>query len=310
MFDKYALASVINDALGDSIAVVDEPLSAHTTFRIGGPTAVYARPASVEAVAQIVRICAQAGVELRCIGCGSDLLVSDDGIDCVVMEMADALSDVRVEGCRIIAQAGVTNKVVADVACKAGLSGYEFASGIPGTVGGAAIMNAGAYGGEFKDVCVLVRCVMPDGTLRDYTHDEARWAYRTSAFDADGCVVVQVELELCEADAALVRARMNDLEAQRASKQPLDVPSAGSTFKRPVGYFVGKLVQDAGLAGYRVGGAQVSEKHTGFVVNAGGATAADVRALIDHVQRVVYERFGVQLEPEVRMWGFDVPDER
>lgn len=304
MFDKHALALAINKTLDGDYAVCDEPMAEHTTFRIGGNAAVFVQPTDGESVAQILHLCKLAGAPVRFLGCGSDLLVSDDGLDCVVVHIGEAMSQIIVDGERLEVQAGATNRDVAEAACRAGLSGYEFASGIPGTVGGAAIMNAGAYGGEFKDVCEYVGCILPTGEYARYTAEDAQWAYRSSVFDKDGCAIIEVRLKLKHDDEGAIRARMDDLQKRREEKQPLDLPSAGSTFKRPEGHFAGKLIQDAGLRGFMVGGAQVSEKHTGFVVNAGHATAQDVRSLIAHVREEVDRQFGVKLEPEVRMWGF------
>ena len=290
--------------VGNDNVLIDEPMSAHTTFRIGGPARCMVVPHEINEVANVVRACRDAGVELRVIGRGSDLLVADEGLDCVVMRIAENLSDILVTKNRIFAKAGATNEEVAQAALEAGLAGYEFACGIPGTVGGAAIMNAGAYDGEFMDVCEQVICVTPEGEVVPVPRGESQWGYRHSMMDDRGYVVVSAMLALKESDADAIRARMEDLQRRRADKQPLDMPSAGSTFKRPKGYFAGKLIQDAGLKGYAHGGAQVSEKHSGFVVNAGGATAADVRALIGEVQDAVEADSGVRLEPEVRMWGF------
>ncbi|MBR5260244.1 MAG: UDP-N-acetylmuramate dehydrogenase, partial [Eggerthellaceae bacterium] len=239
------------------------------------------------------------------IGLGSDLLVADEGVRGLVLKIADNLSDIRVEGTQIIAEAGASNEAVAAAAQAAGLSGYEFACGIPGTIGGAAIMNAGAYDGEFKDVAVSLTCLTPEGDVVEVSAEEADWSYRHSMMDSAGYIVLSAVLQLAEGDPEEIQARMDDLQTRRADKQPLEMPSAGSTFKRPVGYFAGKLIQDAELMGYRVGGAQVSTKHAGFVVNAGGATAADVRQLISDVQDRVFAEAGVRLEPEVRMWGFE-----
>ncbi|WP_407641848.1 UDP-N-acetylmuramate dehydrogenase [Arabiibacter massiliensis] len=283
----------------------DEPMAAHTTFRIGGPADFLVEPRTVEEARAVYEACRAAGAPVCTVGLGSDLLVSDAGLRCVVVRIAENLSDVQVEGERLRVQAGASNAQVADVACAAGLAGYEFASGIPGTVGGAAIMNAGAYDGEFKDVCESLLCLTAAGDLVEVGAEEAAWSYRHSMMDEAGHVVLEAVLRLERDDPAAIRARMDDLARRRAEKQPLEMPSAGSTFKRPTGFFVGKLVQDAGLRGFRVGGAQVSEKHTGFVVNAGGATAEDVRALIAHVRARVLEDSGVRLESEVRMWGFD-----
>ena len=280
-----------------------EPLAPHTTFKIGGPADAFVSPRSVEEVSQVVRACEQASVPWRVIGCGSDLLVADEGVEGVVIEVRDNLSSIRVEGTCIVAGAGATNAAVAEAACAAGLSGYEFACGIPGTVGGAVIMNAGAYDGEFSQVCARVTCVTPEGRIVEVSREEAEWSYRHSMFDAARYVVVAATLELAPADPVDIRARMDELTAKREAKQPIDMPSAGSTFKRPEGHFAAALIDQAGLKGLAVGGAQVSTKHTGFVVNAGDATSADVQALIAEVQRRVLESSGVALEPEVRMWG-------
>lgn len=298
------IVALLTDIVGAENARVFEPMSKHTTFEIGGPADVYVMPKTPEDVAAVVKVCRDADVPMIAVGNGSDLLVSDDGLRCVVMQLLDNMAGVRVEGTRIVAQAGATNAQVARVALDAGLAGYEFASGIPGTVGGAAIMNAGAYGGEFKDVCVELACVTPEGEAVRVSREEADLSYRHSMMADAGYVVTEVVFDFVSDDAAAIEARMEDLRARREEKQPLEMPSAGSTFKRPEGYFAGKLIQDAGLRGYRVGGAQVSEKHTGFVVNAGGATAEDVRRLISDVQERVFEKFGVRLEPEVKMLGF------
>lgn len=300
---KLELVEKFQSVVGPDAVFVDEPMSEHTTFAIGGPADILVRPATAEQIAAVVAACRAADAEVRIIGLGSDLLVSDDGLRCVVVELADNFSAIRVEGTRVIAQAGASNAAVAAAACEAGLAGYEFASGIPGTVGGAAIMNAGAYGGEFKDCAISLTCLDERGELVSVSADEADWSYRHSMMDAAGYVVVDATLELTPDSREAIQDRMDDLRTRREEKQPLEMPSAGSTFKRPEGYFAGKLIQDAGLRGYRVGGAQVSEKHTGFVVNAGGATASDVCRLISDVQERVFEMEGVRLEPEVRMWG-------
>ena len=242
---------------------------------------------------------------MRLLGLGSDLLVADAGLPEVVVRFAERFSDIVVEGSRMTVQAGASNAQVAEAACTAGLAGYEFASGIPGTIGGAAIMNAGAYGGEFRDVCCSLVCATPQGRIVELHAWQACWGYRHSMMGDAGWAVLSATLQLRLDSPVAIRERMDDLAQRRADKQPLEMPSAGSTFKRPAGYFAGKLIQDAGLRGFRVGGAQVSEKHTGFVVNAGGATARDVRDLIAEVQRRVYEMEGVRMHPEVRMWGFE-----
>lgn len=292
------------NALGSENVRFDEPMAKHTTFEIGGPADIYATPQSIDQLVDVVSWCREADVPLWLIGLGSDLLVSDDGLRGVVIQIADNLSDVLVDGEHIVAMAGASNAKVAEAARDAGLTGYEFASGIPGTIGGAAIMNAGAYDGEFKNVAESLRCLTPDGEVVVVSAEEADWSYRHSMMSDRGYVVLEATLALSADNSEDIQARMDDLRQRREDKQPLEYPSAGSTFKRPVGYFAGKLIQDAGLRGYRVGGAQVSEKHAGFVINVGGATAADVRELIADVQARVFENEGVHMEPEVRMWGF------
>lgn len=288
--------------VGADAVHAEEPLAAHTTFEIGGPAQWLVEPATEEQVRAIAALCRAEGVRLRVLGLGSNVLAADAGVRGVVLKLADRFAHIEVRGSEIVVQAGASNAAVAEAACAAGLAGYEFASGIPGTVGGAAIMNAGAYDGEFKDVAVEVRCLAPDGALVDVSAEEARWSYRHSMMNDRGYIVLGAVLRLHPDEPCAIRARMDDLRRRREEKQPLEMPSAGSTFKRPVGYFAGKLIQDAGLRGYRVGGAQVSIKHTGFVVNAGGATAADVKQLIADVQERVFACEGVRLEPEVRMW--------
>ena len=300
--DKAQIISKLENIVGSENVRLDESMIEHTTFDIGGPADIYVIPQTEEEVAQLVRTLRADDVSFRVVGYGSDLLVADEGLRCVVIQINKNLSEITIEGTTIHAQAGASNGAVARAALAAGLTGYEPESGIPGTIGGAAIMNAGAYGGEFKDVAVSLQCVNPEGEIVTVTAEEADWSYRHSMMNDAGYVILSATLELREGDPAEIEALMADLKQKREDKQPLDMPSAGSTFKRPEGYFAGKLIQDAGLRGYSVGGAQVSEKHTGFVVNRGGATAADVMQLIADVQKRVHDEFGVMLEPEVRIW--------
>lgn len=282
----------------------DEPMARHTTFKVGGPADFMVQPTSASEVNAAITAAKLAGEPWWIIGCGSDLLISDDGLRGVVIKIGDRMANISIEGTRVRAQAGATNEAVAEAACAAGLAGYEFASGIPGSIGGAAIMNAGAYEGEFKDVARAATCLYGRGNIRTLSAEDADWGYRHSMMGDEGLIVLEVELELRNDDPAAIRARMGDLAQRRSSKQPLEMASAGSTFKRPVGYFAGKLIQDSGMQGHRVGGAQVSTKHAGFVVNTGTATAADVLQVIRDVQAAVRAQFGVELEPEVKMWGF------
>lgn len=302
---NHGFARRLEELLPAGAVRTDEPMALHTTFKCGGPAEVLCEPSSIEEVQAVARLARQEGQRLYVIGCGSNLLVSDAGLEGVVMLLGPRFADIRIDGTCLHAQAGATNKQVADAALAAGLSGYEFASGIPGSIGGAAYMNAGAYDGEFKDVATSVTCLDTSGNLVTFEAADAGWGYRASRMQSEGLIVLEATLRLKQADRDEIAAVMDDLRQRRESKQPLELGSAGSTFKRPEGHFAGKLVQDAGMMGHRVGGAMVSTKHAGFVVNAGGATAADVLAVIHDVQDAVYERFGVRLEPEVRMWGFD-----
>ena len=292
--DRVLLKGALAELFDEGAARFDASMAELTTFRIGGPADVLVEPRTAGEARVVLEACRRLGVAVRVMGLGSDVLVADEGLRCVVVRIAESLSQVEVDGERMHVEAGASNADVARRACEEGLAGYEFACGIPGTVGGAAIMNAGAYGGEFKDVAESVRCLTPEGELVDVDAERAQWSYRHSMMGEAGFVVLGATLRLAPDDPR-----------RRAEKKPLELPSAGSTFKRPAGFFVGQLVQEAGLRGYRVGGAQVSEKHTGFVVNAGDATAADVRRLIADVQERVRASAGVDLEPEVRMWGFE-----
>lgn len=296
----------LQDIVGSQNVRPSEPLAEHTTFRIGGPAQWLVTPRSEDEVAGVVSTCEAAGIPWRVLGLGSNVLAPDEGLDGVTLLLADNFAGVEVlPGALVRAAAGATNAEVAAAARDAGLAGYEFASGIPGTIGGAAIMNAGAYEGQFSDVAVEVRCLVPsEGSWRvaNVPAPEAAWGYRTSRMMREGWVVLGAMLQLRPDSPAAIAARMEDLRERRESKQPLEMPSAGSTFKRPEGHFAGALIQEAGCQGLRVGGAQVSTKHAGFVVNTGDATAADVLALIAEVQRRVFEATGVQLEPEVRLW--------
>ena len=297
------LAWRLHQIVGEDNVLVDEPLSRHTTFEIGGPADLFVIPETAEEVREVVSACRAAEVPYFVLGNGSDLLVSDEGYRGVIVCLADGFTNVSVEGTEITCQAGVSLREASEMACELGLSGLEFACGIPGTIGGACFMNAGAYDGCIADVLKSVRVVMPDGSVETIGVEDLALGYRASRVRDEGMVVLSATFALRAADPAEIRAKMDDLTERRESKQPLDKPSAGSTFKRPEGFFAGKLIMDAGLQGYQVGGAAVSKKHAGFVVNLGGATAADVHAVIEHVQDEVERQFGVRLEPEVRFLG-------
>ena len=281
----------------------DEPMSKHTTFRVGGPADYFVMPKNTEEVQKVVALCQRNAMPYYVLGNGSNLLVSDTGYRGVIVQIYKEMNQIQVEGTTIRVQAGALLSKIGSAALEAGLTGFEFASGIPGTVGGAVVMNAGAYGGETKDILKSATVLTPDGAVLTLYNEALELGYRTSVIAKKDYVVLEVEYELQTGDRETIRARMDELKVQRVTKQPLEFPSAGSTFKRPEGYFAGKLIQDAGLRGFTVGGAQVSEKHCGFVINKGNATAADIRALIQQVSDRVMQEFGVRLEPEVKMLG-------
>lgn len=293
----------LRSIVGDDNVALDEPMSKHTSFRIGGPADLFVTPDDIDELRDVIAACKAAGVPHFVLGCGSDLLVADEGYRGVIVSCTKGLVNVAIDGETMACQAGVPLREASEMACELGLSGLEFACGIPGSVGGACFMNAGAYGGCVADVLESVRCLMPDGTQQSLPVEELALGYRASRVRDEGLVVLSATFRLHEGDQDDIRARMDDFTQRRRKKQPLELPSAGSTFKRPEGHFAGKLISDAGLKGYAHGGAGVSTKHAGFVVNNGGATAADVHAVIRHVQDEVERQFGVRLEPELRFLG-------
>lgn len=280
-----------------------EPLRNHTTFRVGGEADAFLSVKNAEELKKAVLLCKQSDVPYFILGNGSNLLVSDGGFRGLVIAIGSGMARVDVSGTKITAEAGALLSTVAQQAAKNGLTGMEFASGIPGSIGGAIVMNAGAYDGEMKLIAENVTVLSADGEVRTYTVDEMEFGYRTSRLKREEGIVLSVTLSLKEGDIASIRDKMKDFAQRRREKQPLEYPSAGSTFKRPERMFAGKLIMDAGLRGYTVGGAQVSEKHCGFVINKDRATAADIYTLIGDVQAKVKEKFDVTLEPEVIMVG-------
>ena len=287
---------------GDGQFYEAEPMSRHTTFRIGGPADVLITPSAAH-IPQIIRLCAKYQEPYYIVGNGSNLLVGDGGIRGLVIAISSGTEEIVAEDDRITAGAGMLLPQVANAALEHGLTGMEFAAGIPGSIGGAVVMNAGAYGGEMKDIVETVTVVQTDGTEEVLSREELELGYRKSCIPARGCIVTKVCLKLAHGNAEEIAGRMKALNEQRRMKQPLEYPSAGSTFKRPEGYFAGKLIMDAGLRGYQVGGAKFSEKHCGFVVNTGGASAKDVIRLMQEVSLEVKRQFGVTLEPEVKLIG-------
>lgn len=292
----------LQNVMGGSGIFMEEPMKKHTTFRVGGPADVLVQPDET-ALAAILALCRRYHVSYSFIGNGSNLLVGDKGIRGVVIEMTDPMGNIEVDGTKITAQAGAMLSKIANTAASNGLGGMEFAAGIPGSVGGAVVMNAGAYGGEMKDIIEKVYVLDENGAQLELDRDAFDLGYRHSCIPEKKYIVTKVVLELVPHDEVEIRSKMKDLNEKRAEKQPLQYPSAGSTFKRPEGYFAGKLIMDAGLRGYQVGGAQVSEKHCGFVINKGDATAADICQLMRDVSDKVQAQFGVVLEPEVKMIG-------
>ena len=281
----------------------DEPMKIHTTFRVGGSASYFVTPKTEEEVAKVIEVCTQENVPYYIVGNGSNLLVSDQGYEGVIIQIYKQMNQVEITENEIHAQAGALLSMIANRAMEAELTGFEFAAGIPGTLGGAVVMNAGAYGGEMKDVLKEVTVMTGDGEIRVIPASELEMGYRTSIIKKAGYLVLGATISLKEGNLEEIKALTRELSEKRTSKQPLEFPSAGSTFKRPEGYFAGKLIMDSGLRGYQIGGARVSDKHCGFVINAGDATAQDVVALMDHVTEVVREKYGVTLEPEVKFLG-------
>lgn len=282
--------------------MLNEPMSKHTTFRIGGNADMFVSP-EITQVPQIMELAKECEVPVTIIGNGSNLLVGDKGIRGLVLSFGKAAEEVKVDGNRITAGAGALLSKIAAEALKNSLAGFEFAAGIPGTLGGALVMNAGAYGGEIKDVLISAKVLTKEGEVKTLFAEELELSYRHSCIPEKEYIVLEATIGLQEGNEDAIRDMMADFRNRRVEKQPLEYPSAGSTFKRPEGHFAGKLIQDADLRGYTVGGAQVSEKHCGFVVNKGGATAADVCQLIEDVKGKVYDKFQVEMEPEVKMIG-------
>ncbi len=281
----------------------NEPMRYHTTFRTGGPAKYFYKVSSIEDLIKVLDECNDKKIKYTIIGNGSNLLVSDLGYDGAIIQIYDKFDKISVSGNIIKAEAGALLSKIAAVARDNGLTGMEFASGIPGTLGGAVVMNAGAYGGEMQDLIESVD-VLSDGMVRRYTCEEMKFGYRKSILTENkGMVVTGATIRLMPADKEEISKRMRELNRQRTLKQPLEYPSAGSTFKRPEGHFAGKLIMDSGLSGYKIGGAMVSPKHCGFVINTGDATSQDIYNLIIEIREKVYRTYGVSLEPEVRIIG-------
>ena len=303
MIDWKELSKKLRQAVPALTILEEEPLSRHTSFRIGGPAALFVKPADEDQLAQVLRFAASHDITPRMLGAGTNVLAPDEGLRALVVCTKDALLGLSDLGDGMIeAYAGETLSKTAVFAKNLGLTGLEFAHGIPGTVGGGIYMNAGAYGGEMKQVSVQTTVLTMDGEEKTVSGEAQGFAYRTSAFEKIDAIIVKTRLQLAPGDKTEISAKMQELIEKRRASQPLEFPSAGSTFKRPEGAFAGALIQEAGLKGMRVGGAQVSQKHAGFVVNAADATADDVKKLIALVQKRVFETSGFTLQPEVRIW--------
>ncbi|SEG29439.1 UDP-N-acetylmuramate dehydrogenase [Butyrivibrio sp. Su6] len=297
------IINAIEQIVSASNVLENEPMSRHTTFRTGGPASLFIRPENKDQLVEVMALIKKLGTEFFVLGNGSNLLISDEGFDGVVISLSK-MNDIHLEGDNdIYAEAGAMNSQIAAFARDNGLKNFEFAAGIPGTIGGAMIMNAGAYGGEMKLVTRSVTVLSPEGEIMVLDNSSMEFGYRSSAIKGRGYIVISVLLSLEKGDKETITQNMQELAAKRREKQPLEFPSAGSTFKRPEGYFAGKLIEDAGLRGFSVGDAAVSEKHCGFVINKGNATSAEVYELICEVEKRVYENSGVTLEPEVIMLG-------
>lgn len=281
----------------------NEPMSQHTSFKIGGPADIFIEPAELEELKDALRFVKQQQLPYYIIGNGTNLLVGDKGIRGTVIKVGENFGKIDIAGEEIIVECGVLLSTLSKAAARNNLTGLEFASGIPGYLGGAIAMNAGAYGGEMKDVIEWVEFLDEKQELQRYSNAEMEFGYRTSIVEARGLVVIRCKMKLKAGEPEQINSCMADLAQKRKTKQPLHLPSAGSTFKRPTGYFAGKLIEDAGLRGFGIGGAQVSDLHCGFVVNRGGATAKDVHELIQHVQKTIFNQFGITLETEIKILG-------
>jgi UDP-N-acetylmuramate dehydrogenase len=303
--DKYRAAELIRQIPGSGAVMLDEPMSRHTSFRIGGPADVFVRPETVKSAVDVINACRENNIPALVIGNGTNLIVRDGGIRAAVIQLADNVSGYEVTGEVISAEAGVLISRLSRTALEHGLSGLEFAEGIPGTLGGAVTMNAGAYDGEMSMVVSRTEYLRPDGSICVLDNEQHRFGKRSSIIQTDGGIVLKTAVRLRKGDKKEIKEKMDDFNARRHEKQPLDSPSAGSIFKRPEGYYAGKLVQDCGLRGYRCGGAEVSALHCGFIVNTGNASARDVISLIEYIRDAVYRKFGVMLETEVKIAGED-----
>jgi len=300
---KETYTKIFEDLVGKENVKIEEPMKNHTSFKIGGPADFLITPASVSELSEVIKLCNRDKLPIFIMGNGTNLLVSDKGIRGVVIKIYDNLNSYRVKEDCIEAFGGILLSKLSNIALENELAGLEFASGIPGTLGGAVAMNAGAYGGEIKDVVIETEFIDRAGNLIAIHGDEHQFGYRTSFIQKQSGIAVKSVIKLKKGERASIKALMDDLTGRRQDKQPLELPSAGSVFKRPEGFFAGKLIEDCGLRGYSIGGAQVSVKHCGFIVNSGSATSKDITDLIKHIQQTVKEKFNVELQTEIRIVG-------
>lgn len=300
---KPSVYEYIVSVTDQSRCLLDEPMKKHSTFRVGGEADLLVKIASSSELSTVIKYLNQIQLPYFIKGNGSNILVSDKGYRGVILEISDMMNDISVDGTTITAKAGALMSSIAHVALEHGLGGMEFAAGIPGTIGGGVTMNAGAYDGELKDIVTSVKVLTSEGDEVTLSREMMNFGYRTSVIKNRPFVVTEVSISLSNKDRSEIKDRMDELGALRRSKQPLEFPSGGSTFKRPEGYYAGKLIMDTGLRGYSIGGAQVSEKHCGFVINKGNAKAADIYELIEEVSEKVYAKFGVKLETEIIILG-------
>lgn len=301
--NKNELLKVLSEKIKFGKVLPDEPMKKHTYFKIGGPADIIVLPASIEEIAEVIKLCKDNDTEYFVIGNGTNLLVSDKGIRGVVIKIDEDFNNIEITENKIKAQAGCLVSKVAKLALKHSLTGFEGCSGIPGSIGGAVAMNAGAYGDEIKDVITRVKCIDGNGNVLEYSNEEMNFGYRHSRVQEDDLIVVEAEMELQKGDYEEIKKHMDELTVKRNTKQPIDMPSAGSTFKRPEGDYAARLIDVSGLRGVRYGDAQVSEKHCGFVVNLGNATCDDVMNLIRFIKKTVKDKYDIELEPEVRIIG-------
>lgn len=304
MNTQRQIYKALSEIVGEHNLLINEPMKEHITFKIGGPADYYVRPKDIDSLKELLRYIKKENLPYYIIGNGSNLLVKDKGFRGIVIDLLD-LNNINVKGNTIVAQTGALLSEIADIAKDNSLTGYEFASGIPGTIGGAVRMNAGAYGGEHKDVVKSIEILDENENLKTLSKEECKFSYRHSVIQDKPYIVVSVELDLSEGDKKVIQETMDDLNQRRREKQPLEFPSAGSTFKRPTGYYAGTLIDESGLKGKTIGGAQVSTKHAGFIINYDNASAKDVLDLIKTVQEVIKDLHGVIIEPEVIVIGED-----